>query len=283
MPLFDQCVPQALLEVQKWFGSVIISPLEEDYSIKEISPSGQSIQDEASMYIRPSKTLKPYQRIEIYNQQYWWRLINILQEAYPCVVRLFAYADFNNLVAIPYLVKYQSRDWSLNTLGKNLPKWIEENYTAEDKPLVLDAALLDLQFQILFFQPQYPPINNDELSVKRLYIQPSCSLLKFPYDLLVFRQNFLKQDSEYWMEHPFPELKKCPTFILFFRTSKGVVKSKSISEVEWSLLNQVKEGITVDDLCEWIENKPGPFRQEAETNLQRWFGEWTIMGILYLA
>lgn len=283
MPLFDQLVPKNLLEVQKWFGAVISTPLEKGDLISPISPSGHSIIEEANAFILPSEGLEPFERIQIYNQQYWWRLLTILQDAFPCVVRLFGYHDFNDLIAVPYLARYPADDWSLNTLGSKLVPWIEEFYNQEDKPLVLDAARLDFSYQLIFFQPDYPRLDatSEAFSVKPLYMQPSSYLINFSYDMVEFRKNLLKNEPEHWIENPFPELNKEPTFNLIYRSPTGRFKTKTISEIESRLLTNFQNGMTIDGLCEWVEKQPAPFRKETEEHLQNWFQEWTVLGILY--
>lgn len=284
MPLFDAVVPADLLEVQSWFGNVISAPLKEEYAIAEIAPSGNRIQQEAEKFILPGPSLKPYQRIEIYNQQYWWRLIKIMQEAFPTTLRLFGYQDFNEIITVPFLTAYPPCHWSLHTLGVSLPKWVSESYQGEDKQLVHDACLLDATFHMLFFKEQYPPLigTDDNLSVKPLYMQPFTTLLQFSYDLIEFRKQFLKEDPDFWLANPFPELKKIKTHIIFFRSPKGGIKTKYLGEVEWTILKEIEKGCSIDTLCEWIEQQPLPFQTEAEEHLQEWFGEWTLMGIFYI-
>lgn len=278
MPLFDSCVPKNLLHVQKWFGTVIAHPLIDN----ETDPS---ISVEAPRYISPSLSLKPEERIQIYNQQYWWRLINIMQEAFPCVLRLFGFEDFERSIVVPFLQKYQPHNWSLNTLGDQLPKWIREDYKGEDKQLVCDAALLDNLYNSIFFQKTFPSISTTDegISVQRLYLQPHVTFIEFPYKMTEFRRQLLKEEPPYWVEHPFPELKKEQEHILLFRNLKGKLAYKSLSNVEWSILKLFQTGSTIDAVCEWIEGQTDAFRQEAEVQLQEWFSNWTIMGIFHFA
>lgn len=278
MPLFDSCVPTDLLHVQKWFGSVVAHPLLDD----GLDPKAGN---EAERYIAPSPYLKPMERIEIYNQQYWWRLLNIMQEAFPCVLRLFGYEDFNRSIAVPYLQKCRPKNWSLNTLGDALPDWIAREYAAEDKQLIYDAAIMDALYHSLFFHKAFSPISqaDGDLSVKPLYLQPHVAFLYFPYKMTEFRKQLLKQEPSYWLENAFPELKKEEQHVLLFRNLKGRLTCKTISKEQWSILKQFQGGSTIDKLCEWMEQQSDPFRQEAETHLQNWFSQWTVMGILRLA
>lgn len=276
MPLFDSCVPKNLLEVQKWFGNAITHPLIDN----EMDPKSAL---ESAIHISPSPTLDPRQRIQIYNQQYWWRLLSILQESCPCALRLFGYEDFDQSISVPYLRKYPPHNWSLNTLGDHLLKWIAEDYVGEDKQLVYDAVLLDQISNTLFFKPSFPPITaaDEDLNVKPLYLQPHVAFLQFPYGMVEFRKQLIKQEPSFWLDNPFPELIKNQEFILLFRNLKGRLVCKNLTETEWNILKLFQKGSTIDAVCEWIERSPEAIRKEAEQNLQGWFGNWTIRGLFH--
>jgi hypothetical protein len=130
---FDSKVPTLLKETQEWFGSIISRAIDGNSQMNPISPTGRPMREEAWDHIRPSPTLQPAQRIQIYNQQYWWRLVNTLQESFPLVTRLFGFHAFNFTIAMPFLLKYPPNDWTLNSLGDRLPRWIEEEYKADDR------------------------------------------------------------------------------------------------------------------------------------------------------
>lgn len=280
MQTFDQKVPKALKKTQQWFGSIIEVPLAEDGGIQKKTPLGNSIEEEAPQFIAPSPTLKPYQRIQIYNQQYWWRLLEILQENFPLVVRLFGYADFNHTLGIPYLLKHRPNHWSLNNLGDQLPNWLLDEYKAPDKEMIYHASILDLAFHNLFFKKLLPPIT--EVTEDLLYLQPHVAMFLFPYNLTKFRKELLKQEPDYWLENDFPILDKTPHYTYLYRTRQNTMTWKTSSEAEFALLHQFQKGISIDNLCDWLENQPDSIRLEAETNLQLWFKQWTEREILTL-
>lgn len=160
---YDTKVPIKLKKIQHWFGSIIGRPIDEDSRMNPLSPSGNPMELEAYDFIKPSPTLRPAQRIQIYNQQYWWRLINHMHESFPLVIRLFGYHDFNRTIAIPYLVSYPPTHWSLNQLGDKLPQWVEEEYQADDKQLVYDAVRVDWAFSHSFVAAELEPIHGANL------------------------------------------------------------------------------------------------------------------------
>jgi hypothetical protein len=283
---FDTKVPQKLKKTQLWFGGIIGRPIDEDSRMNPISPIGQPMEVEACTYISPSPTLRPAQRIQIYNQQYWWRLLSSMHESFPFVTRLFGYHDFNRLISIPYLVKHPPRHWSLSLLGDRLAQWVKEEYHADDVNLVLDAVQLDNGYNDSFIAPQATPIALDTLPTsgdpeslleQNLYLQPNVRLFEFRYDLMNFRQAFLKHDPEYWVENDFPPLKKDKKYYnVLFRNSAQDVVWREVSEAEYRLLELFKQGTTVEKACDWIETQQSSLLDEATQNLQRWFRDWIV-------
>lgn len=291
--IFDQNVPPYLKRTQQWFGSIIGGPIDDDSRMNPISPSGKSMEVEAADYIAPSPTLRPAQRIQIYNQQYWWRLLNTLHEAFPILTRLFGYFDFNKMIGIPYLLKYHPSNWSLVTIGDNLTKWIDEEYHAKDKELVYQSARMDWAFCNSFITGQMPhlslenlpnPEELDEVLNQILYTQPHLHLFKMPFDLFEFRLEFLKHPPEYWVENDFPQMELDKTyFFALYRNSNNDICWKEIVEGEYYLLSLFQNGTTIDQACDWLETQDQVLFESAMKNLRDWFQEWTSRGWLTLA
>ena len=281
--------PHDLKTTQEWFGRIIGRRLMKDDKINPIAPSGKTIVKEAAHYIVPSPTLKPHQRIEIYNQQYWWRLLSTMQTNYPLVTRLFGAISFNQSIAVPFLLKYPPDYWSISYLGKKLPEWIQEEYRDTDKQLVYDAVLLDHAFAESFLADQLPFLDFNALSQsdpeallsKPFRLQPHFFLLEFDYDLPAFREVMVKEDKDYWIEHPFPELKKDKTYhIAIFRNSKNNISWKDVGKEEFMLLQRFKEGISIEAACDWIEKQEASVQGVMEAHLQQWLQDWTRYGWL---
>ena len=288
---FDQS-PNTLKATQEWFASIITNPLGINDTIQPYSPNGGLIAEEAARYIIPSPTLRPHLRMQIYNQQYWWRLLNTLHANFPLVTRLFGSQAFNEEIGIPYLFKYPPNHWSLNELGERLPKWIEECYQEPDQSLLLNAAHLDWAFMASFIAPQYPPLdlahlvqgNPDNLLSYTFYLQPYVNLFTWEYDLLTFRGCFLKEDVDYWIEHPFPELSKGKTYrFLLYRNAKNNIAWREISQGEFLLLEQFKMGTSISAACEYVERQEVSLYEQVAENLQKWLQEWTQAGWLTLS
>lgn len=271
--------PDSLLEIQKWFGKTISQPLLPSNLLPEISPFGTDTKREAEKYIAPSATLEPYQRVEIYHQQYWWRLLDSMHQNFPFVLRLFGYEGFNTQIAIPYLSCFPPTDWALCKLGLTLPDWINKEYRKEDQNLVLNASEIDVAAHISFWSKDLKPLDFDkmpqnEILEKKITLQPHVSLFHFSSDLFSAREQFLEQEVEYWNTHPFPEIIHKHSYFVLYRSLSNTVKWKEVTFGEYKMLSYFKEGTSINEAIEMIENEA---YEEAIEQLFFWFREWTYL------
>ncbi|WP_068471318.1 DNA-binding domain-containing protein [Candidatus Protochlamydia phocaeensis] len=283
--------PYSLKSSQEWFASVITYPLAENDLINPTAPSGSLIAEEAARYILPSPTLPPHQRMQIYNQQYWWRLLNTLHANFPLVTRLFGYNAFNEEIGVPYLHRYPPHHWSLTLLGDRLPLWIEQYYRAPDLPLVQNASKLDWAFTLSFIAPHYSPldlnslIQGDPSSLLSytFYLQPHIHLFKWDYDLLAFREEFLKKEVDYWTENRFPKLLKRKAYCFaLFRTLKNNLAWREITPGEYLLLELFQKGAKIEEACAHIESQEEKLYDHVAAHLHQWLQDWTRLGWLTL-
>lgn len=289
---YDAKVPLQLKNTQQWFGSIIGRPIDENNQMNPISPSGKLIEAEAVDYVAPSPTLRPDQRIQIYNQQYWWRLLNALHDAFPLITRILGYADFNRNIGIPYLTKYPPQHWSLSLLGDKLAQWIEEEYYADNKNLILNAVKMEWAFAHSFIAQQLSPLSMEqfvddqqmeEMLNKILYAQPHLHLFEMEGDIFKFRIQYLAHPPEYWLEHELPKHEQSKKyFFIIFRNSSNDISWKEIQAGEFHLLSLFKNGATVDMACEHLEGISSEIYETSMAHIQEWFKEWTARGWLSL-
>lgn len=279
-------LPCSLKTTQEWFASVITNRLGENDTIQPFSPNGILIAEEANRYIVPSSFLRPHQRIQIYNQQYWWRLLNTLHINFPLVTRLFGRNAFNEEIGIPYLLRYPPNHWSLSVIGERLPAWISECYQEPDQILVHHAAGLDWAFTASFIAPQLPRLdlirltqeNPESILDQTFYLQPHIHLFTWEYDLLTFRDSFLQQDADYWIDNRFPELPKGKTYrFILYRNAKNNSAWREITEGEYLLLECFKKGSSLAAACKTMETQESSLYEEIEANLQKWLQDWTLL------
>ncbi|MFN0064662.1 MAG: DNA-binding domain-containing protein [Chlamydiales bacterium] len=238
-------------EIQDWFGKTIQAP--------------HFFTNEADDYIVASATMKPTQRIALYHEQYWWRLLNALQKNFPAVTRSYGYEAFNQEVGIPYLSAYPPHHWSLCRLGESLPLWIEA-------PFVQILAALDWAAGLAFWEKERAHAQNVTAKTV-LQLQSYISLFSFDCDYFSFRDTFLKQEVSYYYDHPFPFLERRPGFFVVFRNFQNEAVWKEISLAEYTLLRAFQKGCSIEEGCRNIEEMI-----EEEEKIAFWFKEWTALG-----
>ncbi len=291
--IYDPQVPEELKRTQLWFGSIIGRPIDDDHLMLPISPSGNSMEEEAPQYISPSPTLASHERIQIYNQQYWWRLLSLLHDIFPFLTNLFGYADFNRLIGFPYICHYRPEHWSLTFLGTLLPKYLKETYWEADRRLIVDAAMIDEAFNEAFFVEGMPPINMPvkaeqkaihDLVETKLYLQPHVYLYNLPYHLFKFRADLLEPDNgDHWLDLPLPKLEQDSRYyFMLFRNTQNLVEWRKISAAEYYLLRMIKKGSSAAEACTWLEKQRKSLLNDATEHLHSWFQEWTLQGLLTL-
>lgn len=249
--MIEASCPNTLLEIQTWFAKIITSPLQESNQA-DLPIYTSCLIDEIRERIAPSPQLKSEERVGIYHQQYWWRLITIMQELYPSLVHLFGYEEFNRLIAEPYLLDCPPQDWFLSRIGSHLPEWLKKNYQEKNSSLVSGLASLDFAYECLIFTGILPKIESNELPKcdrEILYLQPFVMLFEFDVDFFTFRTQLLEHPPIYWQTHAFPQIKKRrkKTFFVLFRKNEEDFYEQ-ISEAQFALLRRFQEGAALIDL-----------------------------------
>ena len=67
--------------------------------------------------------LTSFERLEIYNRQYWFRVIAAVSEDFPALAAVLGREKFDRLV-LAYLKENPSTSFSLRNLGARLPAWL---------------------------------------------------------------------------------------------------------------------------------------------------------------
>lgn len=296
---YDPNVPDQLKELQTWFAGVITQPVDNKNRISPVAPNGRSIEEEAARFIKPSAALKPEQRIQIYNQQYWWRLLNVMHSTYTMATRMLGRKKFNEKIAVPYIEAYPSEHYSVSHIGDRLLQWMEKQYNGPDKQILRDSIAIDDAMHNAFFKPAYPSLtegNSPEEAIRiPAILQPYVTLFKMDYDLFNFRSEIHAKDPDYWSTHHFPnlehaiseenghfpKLKKGETYcFIVYRSRQNHVKWEKIELGQHALLSLFKKPTSIEQACEWLSGEGKDFLPEAALNLQNWIQGWIARQLL---
>jgi hypothetical protein len=119
--------------VQQWFQAVITHPggvagglgAEEAQRRLPVAPG------ELAQVIAPSRNLSAEERLGIYAHAYYARLLECLADSFPMLARALGEEVFQSF-AFEYLQHYPSRSYTLDRLGEDFPRFLDETRPAGD-------------------------------------------------------------------------------------------------------------------------------------------------------
>lgn len=192
-----------LLEFQRRMAEDVKRCLTPEFEMQQVVEDGRSMSGIAALYVKPSSHLSSFERLEIYNKQYWFRVIGAVSEDYPTLQAVLGQKRFDALV-LAYLRENPSTSFSLRDLGGKLPLWLAKNrgLAGARYKLAVDVARLEWAYVEAFDGAILPPLSADEfahlLLESALSLQPHLQLLalRYPVDevVLAVRQNTPEND-----------------------------------------------------------------------------------------
>src|SRR5690606_32900310 len=125
--------PAGLKDFQRWMGRATSRPLRAGLS---------NLRAEANARLRTRNGMSGLERLEVYNRQYWFRLVTIMQEEYPCALHLIGLDAFNGWV-VRYLDANPPASPYLATMDAGFPAFLRRRYRGRNREKVLEAVDYD--------------------------------------------------------------------------------------------------------------------------------------------
>jgi hypothetical protein len=182
-----------LLELQRRVAAAIMHPLTGTETMARKRRDGASNAAEADALIKPNDRLSSFERLEIYNRQYWFRLYSSFEEDFPGLKAIIGGKKFDRLMR-DYLSECPSQSFSLRNLGSQLESWMQAHpdYLEPRYDLAMDMVRLEWAHIEVFDSGEGALIDPDDLASmdenSQLHLQPYLRLLELRYpvdDLLI--------------------------------------------------------------------------------------------------
>lgn len=192
-----------LLELQRRMSEDVQRPLTRSFDMQTETEDGRSMSDLADSYVKPNDRLTSFERLEIYNRQYWFRVIGAVSEDFPALGAVLGAKKFDSLV-IAYLKENPSTSFTLRNLGARLPQWLEGHpeFAPTRHALLLDVARLEWAYVESYDRAALAPLIEDDFRElaedSTLLLQPHLHLLdlQYPVDELVLAVHKETPDSD---------------------------------------------------------------------------------------
>lgn len=288
-----------LAELQRQIAAVTMTPLTADEGMRSHTLDGRSTRAIAERIIAPNSQLSSIQRLELYNRQYWFRVLSSLAEDFSTLRALLGSRIYDEL-AIAYLNAYPNRSFTLRNLGSKLPEWLAAHpeYGGRRHKLAVDVAHIEWAFVETFDNAEFKPLSAiDALHLaadSRVQLQPHLRLLElnYPADSLVLnvqhrqrgeaREAGIAEESEALAPMKLTTMRTQATWLALHRVDYNVY-FKRISREEYGILNALAAGQTLGAALEaGFKRSRIPAAKRAES-LRAWFQNWAELSWLCAA
>lgn len=289
--------PRALYQMQRLMFAAISRKLTSGYHTQSRWVDGTAMAAMARQFIKPNDRLTSLERLEIYNRQYWFRLLDCLYDDFPGLRQVLGEKRFMAL-SREYLSQYPSRSFALRDLGRYIPEFLmkEPRWAGSRLALALDMVRLEWAQIQAFDGPALPVVDAQYLAGGdparvRVKLQPYLSLLRLGFPLDEFSQALKRRDSLHTeaaesrrrrrsvkpVALPTPER----IFLAVHRYDNRVF-FKRLEEPAFMLLEELGRGVTVgaavaQALTPYISTDAGA---DWPGRIKAWFTDWTSLGWL---
>jgi len=253
--------PTSLESIQREMAAAVMQPLTAAEDMRSTAPDGRAMADVAASFIAPNSRLTAFERLEIYNRQYWFRVLGALAEDFPALRAVIGGRAFEAL-SIAYLTEHPSRSFTLRNLGSGLVGWLAGNpqFAGRRHRLAVDVARIEWAFVEAFDSSERDPLTLEQIATldadSRLALQPHLQLiaLDYPADNLVLslHKRDKRQVSEAGVSEEevpsepakLPRLRRKPTWVAAHRVDNSVYY-KRLAREEFSTLAAIRRGLTL--------------------------------------
>ena len=273
MPELDQ--------IERWMQALIMDPDGVRSGLR--SEAADNIlpctEDNLEGLVLPSKQLNSVERLSIYGNMYFSRLIEILAEEFPTVEHLLGKELFGKVVR-DYVTRHPSAHYSLTRLGSKFPIYLaDEADDLPDREFAADVATVERAMEDVFDARRVEPIPFEDLTAipierwgdVRLQTTPALRLLQLGYPVNTFI-TAVREDRH--MDIP----AAAPAFVAVYRHNYRVWRV-DLDAQRFTLLAALHRGESLGsalDLCASLPETDAAGLMDA---ISGWFREWTSEGL----
>jgi len=298
-PRLDVRSRAELKALQSLMATAVFRPLTAQDRMEPRWVDGRKTSDLAATFIKPNDRLTSFDRLEIYNRVYWFRVLDCLYDDYPGLRAVLGERKFMKLI-VAYLAKYPSASFTLRNLGSRLEQFLREEprWVAPRAELALDMVRFEWAQVVAFDDEAKPAITPDDIldarpDKLRLGLQPYLSLLELNYEVDEFLLAVKKSESAVLrseasntfeaMPHSAgrekrPRLPKRKRIHLAVHRHDNDLYYKRLDPEGFVILEALREGASVEEAC--LRGLSSTKRTGVDwgEEIKAYFNNWSSLG-----
>jgi len=283
---------EELARVQRWMLSVITHPegvLEGACSVEAQQQIAVS-PDELEQIIERSSNQTSVERLAVYANAYYARLIECLEEEFPAMAYALGEETFRAF-AFEYLQRYPPGSYTLAKLAANFPCFLRETRPVNDAQdsgapnwtdFLIDLATLERTYSEVFDSPGaegHSTLERDELADitpdgwldARLLTVACLRLLELRFPVQEFAAA-VRRGQEPVIPPP------CATYLVVSRRDY-VVHPRAVSRLEFEMLQGLCAGRSVGEVVASAAESTDSTIEQLSIQFRDWFQRWSADGL----
>jgi hypothetical protein len=286
----------SLLTIQRQMERAVTTPLTPSERMRSVAPDGRSLRAVANKIIKPNSRLTSFERLEIYNRQYWFRVLSGFAEDFPGLRAVLGTGRFDKL-AQAYLKDCPSRSFTMRNIGSQLEAWLRKHprFAASKRQLAVDMVRLEWADITAFDGTRETPLKPTDLAEVnpgklRLRLQPHLSLLdlKYPVDDLLLEvrkhsdevsvaSNAFSERHKTKRVTALARMKPSPIFLAVHRMDEEVY-FRRLEREEFAILSHLRDGKSLNAAIESSLRHSATPVDARPLLVQKWFQTWSTLG-----
>jgi Putative DNA-binding domain len=284
-----------LATLQRHVARAVMTPLTPSDRMRRNAPDGRSLANVAKKIIKPNDRLTSFERLEIYNRQYWFRVLDGFSDDFPGLHAVLGDRRFDAL-AKHYLTDCPSRSFTMRDIGSRLESWLREypKYAPGRHQLALDMVCLEWAEIETFDGASEPPVTAAVLvgadpARLHLRLQPYIRLLDLHYpvdDLLLavkheapgdIASNAMEERQKRKKVSAVARLKPAPVYLAIHRL-ENTVYFRRLAKEEFIILKSLHSGRALERAIVAAFRGSKIPASERPQQVAAWFQNWSSLG-----
>jgi hypothetical protein len=276
----------SLAELQRWMRWVITEPrgigeaLSRPWTLDPSLAQRYKEPDRQLQVIEQAAPLSTHDRLDVYANAYFYRLLESLAAHFVTVHRVLGEERFHDLVA-HYLMRFPSNSPNIGDLGEAFPGFIQESPHSKSIPFLYELAMLERAIMECLFTNHLPPLDvrsiptksEEEWATARFVLDPAIRLLSVQWSV-----------DQLWKYREQPEPLELPAFressprhLLLYRDDNWV--NVTVMDIDpWKALHMLRSGMSLGAVCDALSKQ---WNQGPESlPVMEWFSSWVATGLV---
>ncbi|HEY6250411.1 MAG TPA: DNA-binding domain-containing protein [Candidatus Angelobacter sp.] len=284
-----------LEQLQRAVLNVIQQPLTAAEGMRKRALDGKPTKEIVDAIIKPNDRLTSFERLEIYNRVYWFRILSSLAEDFPGLRAIIGQRNFDKLIRA-YLKECPSESFTLRNLGSRMEGWLRAHpqFAPGRHRLALDMVRLEWADIDVYDSAEFPKLTEEDLrnlgENPSFRLQPYLRLLDLAYPVDDLLLNIRAQEepesdiaSNVVLEHAHTRMKrhKMPRrkkIYLAVHRQEMIVYFKRLEPEGFALLQALQQGKPLSEAIEASVNWSNEKVKDVTENLRGWFANWASLG-----